>query len=173
MSHMTASSVRAPRGFSLVEMLVTLAVIGLLATFVMAAVTDAYKKGRDAARKQAVSSVGRFLAGAGCYVPDAGPGDYDLGDVFGEFIAKNPQAAQFVSSPPKDPKGGTDQVTKYRYVVSADGQSCSLYADLENAGEPVTLPGLSVPTPGGGTGVLKGSAVGVNGTDRYFEVSNK
>ena len=106
-------------------------------------------------------------------MPDAGAGDYDVGDLMAELKAKFPQYAQFIASVPKDPRGGTDAVTKYRYVVTADAAACALYANLEKSDEPVTLVALTAPTPGGGTGVLEASTEGPNGTTRYFQASNK
>lgn len=159
-------------GFTLVEMLVVVAVIGVLATVVVAAVLPARAKARDAKRKFELAQIGRFLAGGSCYVPNAGPGDYDLAAVFGEVLAKNPQYAKIVSRSPRDPKGGDEQESLYRYVVSEDGQRCALYANLENRKEPVTITSVTAPTPGSGTGVLQAASPGVHGTDRFFQVSN-
>lgn len=161
------------RGFTLTEILIVIAIIGLLATLGMIAAGGALRQARDVKRKAAISQFGRFLAGGQCYMPDAGAGDYDIGGIIGELKTKFPQYAQFMGSLPKDPKGGTDAVTKFRYVVTSDGNACALYANLENKDEPVTLTSLSAPTPGGGTGVLDASTPGPNGTTRYFQASNK
>ncbi|HTM68478.1 MAG TPA: type II secretion system protein [Candidatus Binatia bacterium] len=161
------------RGFTLVEMLIVLGIIAVLATLGMLAAGSALRQARDVKRKSSVAQLGRFLASGQCYMPDAGAGDYDIGEIIGEVKAKFPQYAQFMGSLPKDPKGGTDAVTKFRYVVAADGQACALYANLENANEPVTLTSISAPTPGSGTGVLEASSPGPNGTTKYFQASNK
>jgi prepilin-type N-terminal cleavage/methylation domain-containing protein len=161
------------RAFTLVEIMVVVAIIGVLSTVALVALGNASRQARDVKRKAAVSQLGRFLASGSCYMPDAGPGDYDIGQIIGEVMVKFPQYAQFMSSLPKDPKGGTDAVTKYRYVVTEDGSACALYANLENAGDAVTIPGISSPTPGRGTGVLDAEIAGPNGTTRYFQSSNK
>lgn len=163
---------RKKSGFTLVEVLVVVAIIGVLATIVVAAVGPALAKSRDAKRKFELSQIGRFLTGSSCYIPTAGTGDYDLGAVFAEVLAKNPQYAQMMSKTPRDPRGGTDQKTLYRYAVSEDGQRCVLYANLENRNEAVTITGVTAPMPGRGTGVLQAAVPGVHGTDRFFQVSN-
>lgn len=164
---------RGARGFTLVEIMVVVAIIGVLATVALVALGNAGRQARDVKRKTAVSQLGRFLASGSCYMPDAGAGDYDVGEIIGELMAKFPQYAQFMGALPKDPKGGTDMVTKYRYAVVDDGSACALYANLENAGEAVTIPGIDAPTPGRGTGVLDAATEGPNGTTRYFQASNR
>jgi len=160
------------RGFSLIELLVVIAIIGVLTTLSLAYILPAQSRARDAKRKNDLAEIGRFLAGSSCYLPDAGAGDYDLAVIFNELKTKNPQITQMIARPPRDPKGGTDAETGYRYLVSADGQRCALYANLETAGEQVTITTVTAPTPGNGTGVLQAAAKGRNGTDRFFQVSN-
>ncbi len=159
-------------GFTLLEMLVVLGIIGLLATFAVPASLSALARARDAKRKSTIAQIGRFLSAQACYRPDAGTGDYDLGQLFDEVKAKNPAIGQFLSSVPRDPRGGTDAITKYRYVTNEDASKCALYANLENANEEVTLVTLAAPTPGGGTGVLASPSPGPNGSNRWFQVSN-
>lgn len=164
---------RRHSGFTLIEILVVVSVIAVLATIVMTASGTVLRKARDTKRKAAIAQVGRFLAGTQCFLPDAGDGDYDFGAIFAELKAKNPQYAAMMTSIPKDPSGGTDTVTKYRYAVAEAGSVCALYANLENDSEAVTLPSLTAPTPGKGSGVLRAATAGPNGSDRYFQVSNR
>lgn len=159
------------KGFTLVEVLVVIGIIGLLSVITFAAVLLALKKARDVKRKATLVQAGRFLVGANCYMPDAGAGDYDLGQIYPEIRSKYPQYSVFLASAPKDPSGGTDTLTKYRYQVSVDGQSCILYANLEYDAENVTITGVSAPTLGAGTGVLEAATEGPNGAKKYFQVS--
>lgn len=161
------------RGFSLIEMLVVVGIVGMLATVALVALAGASRQARDVKRKTAVNQIGRFLSSGSCFVPDAGAGDYDVGALIPEVAARFPQYAQYLTSIPKDPKGGTDAVTKYRYVVSEDATACAVYANLENENEPATITGVTGPTPGRGTGVLDAAAEGPNGTTKYFQASNK
>lgn len=162
---------RAKSGFTLIELLVVIAIIGLLATASMVFFTPALKKGRDAKRKNDLAQIGRFLS-LSCYLPDAGDGEYDLANLLQEFKTKNPQAAGFLSQTPKDPSKGNATQSYYFYQVTDNGKKCALYANLENGAELVNLPSLSLPTPGGGTGVLEANTVGWNGTNKYFQFSN-
>lgn len=164
---------KARRGFTLIEMLVVIAIIGVISTLSAVALAGAARQARDVKRKTAVNQIGRFLSSGSCFVPDGGAGDYDVGALIPEVTAKFPQYAQYLTSIPKDPRGGTDAVTKYRYVVTEDLTACAVYANLENENEPATITGVSAPTPGRGTGVVDAAAAGPNGTTKYFQASNK
>jgi prepilin-type N-terminal cleavage/methylation domain-containing protein len=158
------------KGFTLIEILVVVAIIGILMSIVFVSFGGAKDKARDAARKGEISQFGRFLT-LGCYTPDAGPGQYDLIPLAQELSGKYPQYAQMLQNIPKDPKQGSDTASGYTYIVDGSGK-CALYANLESDSEPVTLHGISTPTPGGGTGVLQATTPGPNGSTKYFEYSN-
>jgi prepilin-type N-terminal cleavage/methylation domain-containing protein len=160
------------KGFSLIEILVVITIIGILATVILVSLGSARAKARDVKRKAELVQVGRLLSGGSCYMPNAGPGDYDTAVLVGELMAKNPQYSQYTSMAPKDPKSGTDTLSFYHYIVNSDGQKCALYGNLENSAEPVTLNSISVATPGGGTGIFQTASEGWNGTDKYYQISN-
>jgi prepilin-type N-terminal cleavage/methylation domain-containing protein len=159
------------RGFTLIEILTVMAIIGLIGSIVAIATGGVRARGRDTKRIADLSQMGRFVS-LSCYLPDAGPGDYDLSTMLNEFKAKNPQAAAVVSRVPHDPRSGTEDDTGYRYVVGLEGKKCAFYANLENKNAEVTLDSISLPTAGGGTGVFQASSDGRNGTPFYYQVSN-
>ncbi|KPJ71320.1 hypothetical protein AMJ50_02395 [Parcubacteria bacterium DG_74_3] len=158
------------KAFTLVEMLIIIAIIGILSSIILVSISGAREKGRDAKRKAEIAQFGRFLT-LSCYLPKDGEGEYDLVPLTEEIKNENPQYSQYFSNIPKDPKTGTESESKYIYTVNADGSKCALYANLENEKETVTLL-ITVPTPGGGVGVLKTDTQGWNGTPLYFQYSN-
>lgn len=162
--------INARSGFSLIELLISVAIIAVLATLATVYLLPARTKARDAKRKIDIAQIGRFLA-ASCYLPNQGAGDYDTADLVAELKLKYPDYASYLNNPPYDPKVGNATQTYYRYTVTADNK-CVLYANLEQSDEPVTLPNITVPTPGAGQGVLAAPATGWNGTNKYFQYSN-
>jgi prepilin-type N-terminal cleavage/methylation domain-containing protein len=162
--------IRTTAGFTLVELLVTISIIGILATLGFIAFGGARDKARDAKRMNDLNQIGRFLT-FGCPVPDGGAGEYDLNDLIAEFKAKNPQYASRIPGNIKDPKTGTDTAANYKYLVN-DSKQCVLYGNLENNEEKTTMPNLSAPKPGGGKGVFEAPVAGWNGGKKYFQVSN-
>ena len=162
----------AHKGFSLIEILVVIAIIGIIASIILAALNTVRKKGRDAKRKYEISQIGRFLSGSSCYIPNAGAGDYDIMGLADEIRQKYPQYASTLSVIPRDPRVGNDIESFYHYILSTDGKKCALYANLEFEDERVTLMEISIPTAGGGTGVFEATTDGWNNSPKYFQVSN-
>jgi len=158
------------KAFTLVELLVVIAIVGIIAAIAFAAFSAARIKARDAKRKFEISQIGKFLT-LSCYMPAAGAGEYDLAALINEIKAKYPEAQKAMPLTLQDPKTGTAAESHYRYVVT-DAGKCALYANLENKAEPVTLPNLTAPTAGGGSGVLRAVSNGWNGSAIYFQTSN-
>ena len=159
---------KSKKGFTLIELIVVVAIIGILATIVFVALDSTRKKARDTRRKAEIAQIGRLFSATECFVPSSGPGDFDFADLFSELRTKYPQIANFKL--PKDPKTGTDSKTNYHYLVeSAD--RCLIYVNLENENEKITLDNISSPQLGLGSGIFTSKTEGVNGSKIYFQYS--
>lgn len=159
------------RGFTLIEIMVVIMIIGLLSTFAIVAFGGARVKARDAKRKSDLNTIGRFIS-LSCYLPVAGGGEYDLSDLVAELLVSKPELKQYLKSAPIDPLSGNELKSNYTYIVNDEGDKCVLFGNLENEEEPITLSNLNTPTPGGGKGILAGTITGVNETNIYFQISN-
>lgn len=158
-------------GFTLIEIIVVIVIIGLLSTLSLTVLGNSRKKARDAKRKSDLNTIGRFVS-LSCFKPAAGGGNYDLADLIAEISLAKPELKNYLKSVPKDPLSGSDQKSNYTYVVNNEGNKCLLYANLENEKEAITLTDLNSPTLSGGVGVFQGNTVGVNNTNIYFQISN-
>lgn len=158
-------------GFSLLELLVTVAIIAILSSIILVALNMARDKARDARRRVEISGIGRLIT-TSCYLPSGGPGEYDIVDLAAELVSTNPKYASYISQIPKDPSASPSGTKSfYMYKVDSNGR-CAVYANLESKNEAVTLRNISTATPGGGTGVFEASATGWNGSTKYFQVSS-
>lgn len=158
------------KAFTLIELLVVITIIALLASITTFALAPVRRNARDTVRKTELNEMGKFLLTSACYAPQEGPGDYDLKTLYDQLSVANPQLSQYLAQVPRDPKLGSPSQSGFRYVYAADGH-CALYANLERPDAAVDLPNLTAPTPGGGAGILRASATGPNGTDRYYQIA--
>ncbi|HPT66314.1 MAG TPA: prepilin-type N-terminal cleavage/methylation domain-containing protein [Candidatus Woesebacteria bacterium] len=114
-------------GFTLVELLVVISIMGILTVISVASFTSAQIKARDSQRKSDLDQTAKALM---LYYGDTGTfpaeGDFkfgyeeDNGFKIGETI--------YMRKTPKDPKDSSD----YVYVYKTDGKSFNLFANLEN-----------------------------------------
>lgn len=101
------------KGFTLVEILVTIAIIGVLTTAGIASYSGSQKRARDAKRKidlRAVqNALEQYFAVCGSQYPTT----------FGASIACASPAVAFMQAVPSDPRTGV------RYSCTAMGSSCT------------------------------------------------
>lgn len=162
---------KSKNGFTLIEILIVVGIIGIISTLAVVALSSARTKARDTKRKHDLSTIGRFMT-LSCFSPAGGAGEYDLVDLAAELLVANPNYKQYLKTVPMDPLSGTVVQSNYTYAVNSEGDKCVLFANLENEDEEITLSNLTEPTPGGGQGVLQGTNPGVNNSTIYFQYSN-
>ena len=108
------------KGFTLIELLVVIAIIGLLSSVVLASLSTAREKSRDARR---LSDIGQFQTALELYA-DENNGSYPLTAAGLDQLVTD----GFMPSRPTDPQGND-----YTYT-SADGSTYCLSIDLERTG---------------------------------------
>ena len=125
------------RGFTLVELLVVIALLGVLATGVIILVNPAHQltKGRDSQRKNEIREFQTALElyrGNNGHYPPFNSGAYTSGSI--SSLAINAGGITYVSSFPKDPKSGRAWCDGYIYVDGnvGDGMSYTIFTNLEN-----------------------------------------
>ena len=164
-------NIKNNKGFSLIEILVVIAVVGTLIGIATISLGASREKTRDTIRKSDLAQIGRFFA-LSCYLPEAGGGEYDLNDIINDLLIRHPELEKFLPARPiADPISATEIESMYKYIVTSDGEHCVLYASLENKTEPITLPDITAPTYGGKTGVFEAMEEGWNGSKKYYQIS--
>jgi type II secretion system protein G len=126
------------RGFTLMELLVVIVLLGVLATLGLSSFMSSQTKSRDTKRKGDLKSISNALEiyynDKGRYPNDAGDGRImgcGAGDVLecpwgGQFVDAN--GTQYMAILSKDPSKGK----RYFYDVAGGNQSYQMYARLEN-----------------------------------------
>jgi len=118
-------------GFTLLEILVVIALLGILATIIMGSYLASLKKARDSRRKQDLEQISRALE---LYYSQNNSYPEDIDVDFGGPL-ENPNGGDYyMKMLPQDPSGAT---SGYNYdYISNDGQEYQLYSCLENDQDP-------------------------------------
>ena len=161
------------KDISFLELLVSALLIEFIVIFFLFFYSKTQEIVRDSIRKRDVSQVGQIITNP-CFVPRqiTNKKEYDLALIFKEIMKKDDIYQETLPLMIKDPKTGTEKISMYIYKISEDGQKCSLYTNLESSFNKETLI-IKKPTPGEGTGVLKNTMDGWNGSPFYFQYSSK
>lgn len=117
------------QGFTLMEILIVIAMLGILATIIFGSYLSSLKKGRDSRRKQDLEQVSRALE---LYYSEQGRYPEESEVIFGQKL-DNPNSDDgdifYMKQLPLDPMSNY----QYDYVVDvSDYQSYQLYSCLEN-----------------------------------------
>lgn len=115
-------------GFTLLELLVVISIIGLLIAMGAASYATAQKKGRDARRKEDIRAIKNAVEQ--CY--SVNNGSYNIYST-GNFTSNITCGGNTVMTNIKDPK--SNSVTSYYYqVISSSTTNYNMCADLEEVG---------------------------------------
>ncbi len=148
------------QGFTLIELMIVMIIMGILAAIGVSAFVSSQKKGRDTARKENIQSVARALElyynDKGQYPTDDGAGGlkgcWATGGVNPSACAAN-QLWQDAAGTVYMPRFPADPSPNQRYYyVSAAGTQFQLYARLENDQDPQII-APAAPGTSCGTGV--------------------
>jgi type II secretion system protein G len=110
------------RGFTLMELLIVIAILGILATIGLGSFRSSQIKGRDAQRKSDLSQIQKALE---MYYNDYG--EYPESLPAGGSAWQDTKGTLYMKEVPKDPKD-----FNYCYEVAPNGSWYRLYAKLEN-----------------------------------------
>jgi general secretion pathway protein G len=117
-------------GFTMIELIVVIAILGLLSTIGLVSFRTAQIKGRDAQRKSDLTQIQKALE---IYYNDYGY--YPTDDYPGSGSFTDTKGTLYIKEIPEDPRFGT-------YPYSSDGTFYILYARLENNQDPCFESGL-------------------------------
>jgi len=141
-------------GFTLLELLIVIVIIGILALLIIPNITSAPKKARDTSRKADITTTRKALEEY--FVSNnAYPVSATAANITAALVNLSTGSAPILKTIPKDPKDtGGSYTGPYRYMyTSADGSAYSLTTCLENDGDNstgVTTDTTTCPSPAPG-----------------------
>ena len=124
------NNIRRSSGFTLIELLVVIAIIGILSSAVIASVTTARAKARDANRlsqiKQIQQALTLYHSDHQTY-PSSTPSGFTGEDAAIQFLSSAADNNSYLDRTPVPPPGGT--VTFVYRGILADGTECTAVGD--------------------------------------------
>lgn len=112
------------KGFTLVELLIVIMILGILAALITGNFFTSLKKGRDARRKGDLEQIQRALE---MYYEDKKSYPLSAALVFGSVLADPDSGKVYMQKVPNDPISGKN----YQYI-SSDGTDYRIYSCMEN-----------------------------------------
>lgn len=118
------------KGFTLIELVVVIVVVGILIAFSAFSVNMSIKKSRDASRQNDLSNVKHALV---LYYNDNNKFPVQASGATDTSILKVLVDNKYIASIPVDPLNSKNSQYFYRYYTDADGSNFDLEAKLEDS----------------------------------------
>ncbi len=145
--HYSLFMIRKSRGFTLVELLIVISIIGVLTTLLMANFIGVRQRARDAQRKsdlrQIQSALELYRADQGSY--PANQLNFSVPNCSNSIKSPDCTTSIYMQEVPKDPSGSSSSYNSGNYYFSSNGTTYTIGACLENTSDPLG----DIASPGG------------------------